>query len=97
MTDRDNRSKVLETMGLREIRQLAQKNTPPDAWEHVMGAAGSRSTLRRNQSAMRRILFRQRIFHEVTNPDTTAELFGHSLPLPALSLKAPAGQASWFS
>ena len=82
MTDRDDKTDALGTLGLREIRQLARKNTPSEAWEHVMGAAGSQSTLRRNQAAMRRILFRQRIFHDITNPDTTVTLFGRSLPLP---------------
>ena len=79
----------LQEMGLREIRILARKNTPPDAWAHIMGAAGSRSTFRRNQSAMGKILFRQRIFHDITNPDTTLELFGRSLPFPIII--APVG------
>lgn len=92
MSDHGEKEVKLQEMGLREIRVLARKNTPPEAWAHIMGAAESRSTLRRNQTAMGRILFRQRIFHDITNPDTTVELFGRSLPYP-LAI-APVGSFS---
>ncbi len=82
MVDHGDKGNGLERLGLREIRDLARKNTPPEAWEHIMGSAGIRATLRRNQAALRRILFRQRIFHDITNPDTTVELFGRRLPFP---------------
>lgn len=70
-------------MGLRELRELARQNMPSEAWEHVMGAAESGATLRRNQKAFGRLLFRQKIFHDITNPDTTVELFGRQVPTPA--------------
>ena len=84
--------KPIEQMGLREIRGLAQMRMPPEAWEHVMGAAESGTTLRRNQKAFRRLLFRQRIFHDITDPDTALELFGRHLSTPALV--APVGSFS---
>ncbi|MBI2986482.1 MAG: alpha-hydroxy-acid oxidizing protein [Deltaproteobacteria bacterium] len=84
--------KPLAQMGLKEIRELARLRMPPEAWEHFMGAAESRTTLRRNQRALRRILFRQRIFHDVTDPDTSLKLFGRQLPTPALV--APIGSFS---
>ncbi len=84
--------KPIEQMGLREIRGLARLRMPPEAWEHVMGAAESGTTLRRNQKAFRRLLFRQRIFHDITDPDTALELFGRHLSTPALV--APVGSFS---
>jgi len=92
MVDHGDKENGLETLGLREIRDLARKNTPQEAWEHIMGSAESRTTLRRNQAAMRRILFRQRIFHDITKPETTVELFGRQLPIPMVI--APVGSFS---
>lgn len=75
--------KPLSQMGLSEIREVARLRMPPSAWEHVMGAAESRATFRRNQKAFGRFLFRQRIFHDITDPDTSVELFGRKLTTPA--------------
>lgn len=85
----------IEQMGLREIRELARMRMPSVAWEHFMGSAESGATLRRNQRAFNRLLFRQRIFHDVTDPDTTIELFGRRVSTPALI--APVGSFSLIS
>jgi len=87
--------KQLKEMGLREIRALARTRMPAEAWEHFMGAAESGATLRRNQRALGRFLFRQKIFHDITNPDTSIELFGRKLPIPAAI--APVGSFSLIS
>ncbi|TMA11943.1 MAG: alpha-hydroxy-acid oxidizing protein [Deltaproteobacteria bacterium] len=84
--------KPLSQMGLREIRDIARLRMSHSAWEHVMGAAESRATFRRNQKAFGRFLFRQRIFHDVTDPDTSVELFGRRLTTPAFI--APIGSFS---
>lgn len=87
--------KPIEEMGLREIRELARARMPHEAWKHFMGAAESRATFRRNQRALQRFLFRQRIFHDVTDPDATVELFGYRLSTPAFV--APVGSFSLIS
>ena len=87
--------KPLGQMSLREIRELARLRVTPEAWEHVMGAAESRATLRRNQRAFDRFLFRQRIFHEVADPDISMELFGRKVATPACV--APIGSFSLIS
>jgi len=92
MVHEGNDEKKLLEMSLAEIREAARRNIVPEAWEHIMGAAESMSTLRRNQVAMRRLLFRQRIFHDVTDPDTTLKLFGRCLPIPIAV--APVGSFS---
>lgn len=84
--------KPLSAMGLRDIREAARRKMPAEAWEHFMGAAESGATRRRNQRALGRFLFRQKIFHDVANPDISIELFGRKLPLPALV--APVGSFS---
>ncbi len=82
----------LREMGLREIRQLARLRMPAQAWEHFMGAAESGATLLRNQRVFRRFLFRQRIFHDITDPDTSLEFLGRRLSIPAFV--APVGSFS---
>jgi len=77
---------------MREIRELARLKMVREAWEHFMGAAESRTTLRRNEKALREIIFRQRIFHDITQPDITLKLFGRPLTTPALI--APIGSFS---
>jgi isopentenyl diphosphate isomerase/L-lactate dehydrogenase-like FMN-dependent dehydrogenase len=81
--------KPIDRMGLREIREIARMQVSHSAWEHIMGAAETRATFRRNQRAFGRFLFSQRIFHDVTDPDTSVELFGRKLTTPAFV--APVG------
>ena len=76
--------KPIEQMSLNEIQDAARRMMPPEAWEYVMGAADSGSTMTRNVAAFKNLLFRQRIFHQVTDPDTSITLFGRTVPTPAL-------------
>ena len=61
--------KPLAAMGLRDLREAARRRMPAEAWAHFMGAAESAATMRRNQRALGRYLFRQRIFHDIVDPD----------------------------
>jgi len=84
--------KPLSAMGLRDLREAARGSMPAEAWHHFMGSAESAATMRRNQRALGRYLFRQRIFHDIVDPDLSVELFGRKLPLPAMI--APVGSFS---
>lgn len=84
--------KPLEQMGFRELREIMRRKAPEEAWTHFNGAAETRATFRRNTRAFGRYLFRQKIFHEVSDPDISIELFGHTLPIPAIT--APVGSFS---
>jgi isopentenyl diphosphate isomerase/L-lactate dehydrogenase-like FMN-dependent dehydrogenase len=84
--------KPLEQMGLRDLRGIMRRKAPAEAWEHFNGAAETKATFRRNPRAFQQYLFRQKIFHDVTDPDISVELFGHTLPTPALT--APVGSFS---
>jgi 4-hydroxymandelate oxidase len=84
--------KPLEQMGLRDLRALARQRMPAEAWHHFNGAAETKATFHRNPRSFQKYLFRQRIFHDVTDPDLSIELFGHRLPIPAIT--APVGSFS---
>ncbi len=81
--------KPLEQLGLRDLRRIMRQNVPAEAWEHFNGAAETKATFRRNPRAFQQYLFRQQIFHDVSDPDLSIELFGKQLPLPAMT--APVG------
>ncbi len=84
--------KPLAQIGLKELRAIARQQMPPEAWHHFNGAAESKATFHRNPKAFQKYLFRQRIFHDVVDPDITVELFGEKLPIPVLV--APVGSFS---
>jgi isopentenyl diphosphate isomerase/L-lactate dehydrogenase-like FMN-dependent dehydrogenase len=84
--------KPLGQMGLRELRDIARRTIPAEAWHHFNGAAETKATFHRNPRAFRQYMFRQRIFHDITDPDIAIELFGHKLPIPAIT--APVGSFS---
>jgi isopentenyl diphosphate isomerase/L-lactate dehydrogenase-like FMN-dependent dehydrogenase len=84
--------KPLEQMGLRDLRKIMRQKAPAEAWQHFNGAAESKATFRRNPQAFSQYLFRQKIFHDVSEPDTVVELFGKTLPIPAIT--APVGSFS---
>lgn len=86
------REKSLEQMGLRDLRALARERMPAEAWHHFNGAAETRATFYRNPRSFQKYLFRQRIFHDVSEPDISIELFGRRLPIPAIT--APVGSFS---
>jgi len=84
--------KPLEQMGLRDLRAIARRQMPGEAWHHFNGAAETKATFHRNPRSFQKYLFRQRIFHDIVDPDISVELFGHRLPLPAIT--APVGSFS---
>jgi len=84
--------KPLGQMGLRDLRELMRHKAPAEAWKHFDGAAETKATFHRNSRAFRQYLFRQKIFHDVVDPDISVELFGHTLPIPAIT--APVGSFS---
>jgi isopentenyl diphosphate isomerase/L-lactate dehydrogenase-like FMN-dependent dehydrogenase len=74
---------------LHEIIAAARLNMNQNIWDYVIGGTGTETTVRRNRSALDRIGFRPRVLEDVSEVDTSAELFGHKIRLP-LAL-APVG------
>ena len=62
-------------MGLRDLRGIMRQKVPAEAWKHFNGAAETKATFHRNPRAFHRYLFRQKIFHDVSEPDISIELF----------------------
>ena len=79
-------------MGLKDLRAIARRQMPPEAWHHFNGAAETKATFHRNPRSFQKYLFRQRIFHDIVNPELSIELFGRKLPIPAIV--APVGSFS---
>jgi 4-hydroxymandelate oxidase len=84
--------KRLDQMGLRDLRAMARERMAAEAWHHFNGAAETKATFHRNPRSFQKYLFRQKIFHDVTDPDISIELFGYRLPIPAIT--APVGSFS---
>jgi len=81
-------------MGLRDLRAITRVKAPAEAWKHFNGAAETKATFHRNPRSFQKYLFRQKIFHDVSEPDISVELFGCKLPIPAIT--APVGSFSLF-
>ncbi len=78
-----------------EIVQRARKNLPQGAWDYLVGASESETTMRRNRLAFDRLAFRPRILQDVSTVDTSTTFLGNNLSIPALL--APIGSLQVFN
>ena len=78
-----------------EIVQRARKNLPQGAWDYLVGASESETTMRRNRLAFDRLAFRPRILQDVSTVDTSTTFLGNHLSIPALL--APIGSLQVFN
>ena len=78
-----------------EIVQRARKNLPQGAWDYLVGASESETTMRRNRLAFDRLAFRPRVLRDVSKIDTSTTFLGHDLRIPALL--APIGSLQVFN
>ena len=79
----------------------ARANLNQNAWDYIVGAAETETTLRRNRMALDEIAFRPRVLRDVAEVDASVEAFGRKLRLPvmlapvgALEIFDPGGAAS---
>ncbi len=86
---------------LHELVRKARANLNQNAWDYIVGAAETETTLRRNRMALDEIAFRPRVLRDVSRVDASVELFGRKLRLPvmiapvgALEIFDPAGAAA---
>jgi glycolate oxidase len=86
---------------LHEFIRKARANLNQNAWDYIVGAAETETTMRRNRMALDEIAFRPRVLRNVSRVDASVERFGHKLRLPvmlapvgALEIFDPAGAAS---
>src|SRR5580698_3582465 len=79
---------------LHEFVRKARANLNQNAWDYIVGAAETETTLRRNRMALDEIAFRPRVLRDVSNVDASVETFGRKLRLPVLL--APVGALETF-
>jgi glycolate oxidase len=79
---------------LHEFIRKARANLNQNAWDYIVGATETETTLRRNRMALDEIAFRPRVLRDVSKIDTSVERFGRKLRLPVMM--APVGALEIF-
>src|SRR6201995_1154925 len=79
---------------LHEFVRKARANLNQNAWDYIVGAAETETTMRRNRMALDEIAFRPRVLNDVAAVDTSVERFGRKLRLPVML--APVGALESF-
>ena len=85
---------VSQFLSNEEIVQRARKNLPQGAWDYLVGASESETTMRRNRLAFDKLAFRPRVLRDVSSVDTSTTFLGNKLRIPALL--APIGSLQVF-
>src|ERR1019366_5977322 len=83
-----------EFQNLHELVHKARINLDQNAWDYIVGATETETTLRRNRMALDEIAFRPRVLRDVSNVDASVETFGRKLRLPVVL--APVGALETF-
>ena len=79
---------------LHELIRKARANLNQNAWDYIVGAAETETTMRRNRMALDEIAFRPRVLRDVSQVDASVERFGRKLRLPVMI--APVGALEIF-
>jgi glycolate oxidase len=85
---------VTEFLSNEEIVQEARKKLMQGAWDYLVGASESETSMRRNRLAFDRVAFRPRVLRDTTSIDTSTTFLGHDLKIPVLL--APIGSLQTF-
>jgi len=80
---------------LHEFVRKARANLDQNAWDYIVGAAETETTMRRNRMALDEIAFRPRVLRNVAHVDASVERFGRKLRLPVMM--APVGALETFN
>ncbi|QWG14799.1 alpha-hydroxy-acid oxidizing protein [Bradyrhizobium sediminis] len=83
-----------EFQNLHEFVRKARTNLNQNAWDYIVGAAETETTMRRNRMALDEIAFRPRVLRNVAKVDPSVEVFGRKLRLPVML--APVGALEMF-
>src|SRR6195952_157977 len=79
---------------LHELVRKARANLNQNAWDYIVGAAETETTMRRNRMALDEIAFRPRVLRDVARVDGSLDVFGRKLRLPVML--APVGALEIF-
>src|SRR6202171_4942580 len=83
-----------EFQTLHEFVRKARGNLDQNAWDYIVGAAETETTMRRNRMALDEIAFRPRVLRNVARVDASAQVLGRKLRLPVML--APVGALEMF-
>src|SRR5258708_3327633 len=83
-----------EFQNLHELVRKARANLNQNAWDYIVGAAETETTMRRNRMALDEIAFRPRVLRNVAKVDAFIEVVGRRLRLPGML--APVGALEMF-
>src|SRR6266478_8799180 len=83
-----------EFQNLHEFVRKARAKLNQNAWDYIVGAAETETTMRRNRMALDEIAFRPRVLRNVAKVDATVERFGRKMRLPVML--APVGALEIF-
>ena len=72
-----------------DLRKLAKKRTPKMFFDYVESGSWTESTFRANTNDFKKIKFKQRVAVDISNRDTSVEIFGSKLKMPCVV--APVG------
>ncbi|TFV75318.1 alpha-hydroxy-acid oxidizing protein [Bradyrhizobium frederickii] len=79
---------------LHEFIRKARANLNQNAWDYIVGAAETETTMRRNRMALDEIAFRPRVLRDVRKVDGSVQHFGRKMRLPVVL--APVGALEIF-
>jgi isopentenyl diphosphate isomerase/L-lactate dehydrogenase-like FMN-dependent dehydrogenase len=79
---------------LHEFIKSARTNLNRNAWDYLIGASETETTVARNRMALDALAFRPRVLCDVSEIDCSATLFGRKLRIPVLL--APVGSLESF-
>ena len=83
-----------EFQNLHEFVRKARARLNQNAWDYIVGASETETTMRRNRMALDEIAFRPRVLRNVAKVDASTEVFGRKLRLPVMI--APVGALEIF-
>src|SRR5258707_4750367 len=83
-----------EVQNLHEFVRKARGKLNQNAWDYIVGAAETETTMRRNRMALDEIAFRPRVLRNVAKVDASVEVLGRKLRLPVML--APVGALEIF-
>src|SRR5438045_9408785 len=74
-----------EFQNLHEFVRKARARLNQNAWDYIVGASETETTMRRNRTALDEIAFRHRVLRNVARVDASVEAFGRNFRVPVES------------
>lgn len=75
---------VDDLLNMRALEAIARERLDPVAWDYYAGGADDEVTLARNEESFRRLVLHPRVLVDVSVRDTSTQVLGRPLALPAL-------------